>query len=172
MNRQPCRLSSAASALVPARPRHLRQRPRRAARLARVLPYQVGQAVAGRARPGVGDHRLDLGPVPHDARVGHQPGHVVFAEGGHRRGVEPGEGGPEVLPLAQDGQPGQPGLEALQAEPLEDADVAADRPAPLLVVIGEILGSAQTPGAAQLAVRTFDDAHLRHVLRGPWPGGG
>ena len=114
--------------------------------------------------PRVGDHRVDLRPVPDDARVGHQPGHVLLAEGRHGLGVEPGEGGAEVLPLAQDGQPGQPGLEALQAKPLEDRRVAAYRTAPLLVVIGEILRGAQPPGAAQLPVRTLGRAPLRRLL--------
>src|SRR5208283_4590097 len=80
-------------------------------------------------------------------------------------GVESGEGSAEVLAFAQDGQPGQPGLEALEAEPLEDRRFAAHRAAPLLVVIGEVLRSAQTPGTAQLAVRTLGWALLRVLLR-------
>src|SRR4029077_11365640 len=125
----------------------------RRSRLARVLPDQRVQAV-GQAERGarVGDHRADLGPVPDDAAVGHQPGEVLVAEGGHDAGVEPREGGAEVLPLAQDRQPGQPGLEALQAEPLEDGRVAVQRAAPLLVVVRDVLGGTQPPRAAQLSV--------------------
>ena len=72
-------------------------------RLARVLPDQRVQAV-GQAERGarVGDRRVDLGPVADDAGVGDQPGDVRVAERGHGGGVEPGEGGAEVLPLAQD----------------------------------------------------------------------
>ena len=62
--------------------------------------------------------------------VGQQPGHVAGPERGHGRHVEAGERGPEVLPLAQDGQPGQAGLERLQAEPLVQAPVVADRACP------------------------------------------
>ena len=142
---------------------HVGQCPRRRSRLARVLPDQRVQAV-GQAERGarVGDCRVDLGPVPDDAGVGHQPGDVLIAERGHGGGVEPGEGGAEVLPLAQDRQPGQPGLEALQAEPLEDRRVAVQRAAPLLVVVGDVLGRVQPPRAAQLPVRPRDRAIVAH----------
>jgi hypothetical protein len=63
--------------------------------------------VKGRERAGVGDGRLDLGPVADDAGVGEQSRDVDVVEGGDALGVEAREGSPESLPLAQDRQPGQ-----------------------------------------------------------------
>src|SRR6185369_190371 len=58
----------------------------------------------------------------------------------------------------------QPGLESFQAETLEDALVGADRAAPFVVVITEILGGAERPGAAQPPVRAGfrRAAHVTH----------
>src|SRR5262249_57700105 len=75
------------------------------------------------------------------------------AERGDGRGLEPGERGPEVLPLAQDGEPRQPGLERLKRQALEDPGIAAHRPPPLLIVVAAVLRGAQRPRAAQQPVR-------------------
>src|SRR5690606_10402262 len=100
-------------------------------------------------------------------RIGEQPPYVVLGEGRDRRDGEAGEGGAEVLPLAQDHQPRQPRLEALQGQPLEDPVVSPDRPSPLLVVVGDIVGRGGGPGAADPPVRP---GRVRHSgsLAGGW----
>src|SRR6478735_5322168 len=98
-------------------------------------------------RAGVGDRRVHLAHVPDDPRVGHQPGAVGVVEGGDLLGVEPGEGGTEGGSLAQDGDPREAGLEGLEGEPLEEGRLAVDRDAPLVVVVGEVLGGGTGPGA-------------------------
>jgi len=57
---------------------------------------------------GVGDCGPDLQPVAHDGGVGRQPFDVGLTEGRNSLGIEPGEGRPETLTLAQDRQPGKP----------------------------------------------------------------
>jgi hypothetical protein len=52
--------------------------------------------------------------------------------------IKSGEGSSKVLPLAEDSNPGQPGLERLESHPLVEPLHAGDRPAPLIVVIGQI----------------------------------
>ena len=56
---------------------------------------------------GVGERRLDLEPVAHDAGVGHEAVAVGVAERRDRGDVEVRERRPERRPLAQDRQPGQ-----------------------------------------------------------------
>src|SRR5690606_5946958 len=80
----------------------------------------------------------NLGPVAHDAGVGHEPGDVGLAVAGHDLGVEPVEGGQEGRALAQDGDPRQPGLERLQAQQAEQGALVAQGAAPLLVVVGDV----------------------------------
>ena len=63
-----------------------------------------------------------------DAGVGKQPVDVGVAEPGDLLEVETGEGGAEILALAQDRQPGKAGLEAFEADLLEQPDVVG-RPA-------------------------------------------
>ena len=70
----------------------------------------------------------------------------------HRLDLEAGEGAAEVLALAQDRQPREAGLEALQHQPLVEAAVVGDRPAPLLVVVGDVVGRGGAPRAAAAAV--------------------
>src|SRR5579875_4107377 len=165
--------------------RDVRHGPRRRRLFAGVLPHQVAQAAGQFERgPRVGDGRVDLRPVPDDAGVGEESPDVVRAERGDRGDVESGEGGAEVLALAEDRQPGQPGLERLQAEPLEHGLVAAERPAPLLVVVGEVFGAADAPGAAQPPVGPGGRGPVAHVsprsagrtsrksARSRWAGGG
>ena len=83
-------------------------------------------------RAGVGDRRLDLGAVPHDAGVGHEPRDVVVVELRDDLGVEPGERRPERRPLAQDRDPREPGLERPRARPARTARArrARARPTP------------------------------------------
>src|SRR5690606_26156459 len=91
----------------------------------------------------------------------------------HPGEVEPVEGAPEVLALAQDGEPGQPRLEAFQAELLEEPLVLGHRTAPLLVVIVLVVRQARLPPAApqavtaeqQSVVRSFGHAERSAALR-------
>ena len=141
-------------------------------RILRIAPDQRGHpARDGQRGPGVPDDGGDLGPVPDDAGVPEQPGHVGRAESRHVGRVEAAERGPEVFPLAQDREPGQAGLEGFQAQPLENAPVIADRAAPLLVVIGELFRGGQRPRAAQLPVGPGlrRAARISHRGRRPLP---
>ena len=90
-----------------------------------------------------------------DARVPKQPLDVALAEARDRFGIEAGEGGAEVLALAQDRQPRQPGLEALEAQPLEQAALVGDGPSPLLVVVGDV-GRVRLPAANVALTTSFD----------------
>src|SRR5207248_2803417 len=121
-------------------------------------------------RPGVADHGPDLGTVADDAGVGQQPGLIPLVELGHRRWVEPAESGAEAGPLAQDGEPGQARLESLKRQPLEHPGVVAYRLAPFLVVVGEVVGRSQRPGAAQQPVGPGRGAAAGPdgLLRCPW----
>src|SRR3954452_15791478 len=111
--------------------------------------------------PGVGDGRLDLRPVAHDAGVAEQPLDVPVGEAGNRLDAEAFERFPERRSLAQDHEPGQAGLEALEGQPLEHRVVVAYRAAPLVVVIAHIVGCGQRPWAAQATVRPGGSATHR-----------
>src|SRR6188472_3680614 len=105
------------------------------------------------------DRRLDLPAVADDGRVLEEPLDVALAEAGDLAEVEPGEGAPERLALAQDRQPGEPGLEPLERELLEQPHVLGDREAPLVVVVGAVLRLlASSPAAADDAVLVPDEA--------------
>ena len=133
-------------------------------RVGRERPQQLGERHVERGA-GVRDRGLDLGPVAHDRGVGHQPLHVLLAERGHDLGVEARERGPEALALAQDRDPGQPGLERLQAQLLVQRAVIAHRPAPLGVVVGDVLGRGRAPPAAGLPV-VADHQCVAHAAAG------
>ena len=129
--------------------------------LDRLHGHHTGQARQRLACPGqldrrarVCDRRVDLRPVAHDPRVGHQPRDVGLAERRDAPRLEAGEGGTERLALAQDRQPRQARLEALEHEALVDGVLVANRPAPLAVVVGEVVGGAEPPRAAQPTVGT------------------
>src|SRR6266545_3154370 len=127
--------------------------------------------------PPVGDGRLDLGSTADDRGVPEQPRHVRLAEGRHLGGLEVREGETKGLALAQDGQPRQARLEPLEAELLEQTHVVVYRPAPLGVVVGDVLDSRPGPGAAQAPVRTAAQVvgrplvnrigHDSHTIAGP-----
>ena len=104
---------------------------------------------------GVGDGRLDLRPVADDARrrPSSRATSALVVRRDHGR-VEAGERAPERLALAQDRDPREPGLERLEGQPLVEQPVAADRPAPLLVVVGDVVGRRQRPRAARAARRS------------------
>jgi hypothetical protein len=118
--------------------------------------HQVDQRAAlvveRRRGLGVGDGGVDLGHVADDGGVGQQAGPVVTAVGGHLVHVEAVERRPEAGPLAEDGQPGQPGLERLQRQQLEQGALVTQRPAPLVVVVGDVQGIADAPSAAAAPV--------------------
>ena len=65
-------------------------------------------------------------------------------------GSKPANARAERRPLAQDRQPREPRLEPLEAEPLVDPALVADRPAPFLVVVAEVLGVGRLPAANRL----------------------
>ena len=129
----------------------------------------TGGQVAGGG--GVGDRGLDLGPVANDPGVGEQALDLGLAVVGDALVVEPVERLPEVLALAQDRQPREPGLKRLQGQPLVDAPVVGDRPAPLGVVVGDVVGARDAPrAAAQAVVAAGEPAHAGggKLSRGRW----
>ena len=101
--------------------------------------------------------------MPDDPGVVEEADDVAVAEGGDLLRFEPGERPPERVALAEDREPRQSRLEALQAEFLVDAAVVGQRPAPLVVVVGLVLGRAAGPGTAPLPVRTPDRRQLPRV---------
>src|SRR4029450_937601 len=68
-------------------------------------------------------------------------------------GLEVVEGAPEVLALAQDGDPGQPGLKAVEDELLVERAVVVFGHAPFLVVIGDVERVLLGPGTAFEPIR-------------------
>ena len=88
-------------------------------------------------RHGVADRRVDLGAVPDDPGIGHQPLPVGRVERRDDGRVEAAERGSERLALAQDRRPRQARLERFERQPLEQLGVVVDRPAPLVVVVGD-----------------------------------
>ncbi len=91
--------------------------------------------------------------MPLDSLIGEQTFDVVFGEAGDPVGVEVLERDPEGVALAQDRQPREPRLESLEAEALVDAALVADRPPPLVVVVGGVEGVAPAE-AANVAQRS------------------
>src|SRR4030095_3844637 len=76
--------------------------------------------------------------------------HVALAEARHFLGVEAGERAPEILALAQDGDPAQARLHALEDQEREEPRVVVDRHAPLGVVVFAVERVLAAPGAALL----------------------
>ncbi len=86
----------------------------------------------------VGDGRVDLEPVAHDARIGQQPPPVARAVGRDHVGIEPVVGPAERFALLEDGEPGEAGLVDLQHQPLEQRRVVVERKAVLVIVVGPV----------------------------------
>src|SRR5665647_2180368 len=108
----------------------------------------------GQGGAGVGDRRLDLEPVADDAGICEQARRVGFVEGGHGGDVEARERRPEGRPLAQYREPRQARLQRLEGEALEQPVVVEHRPAPLVVVVRDVFGSAaDRPETARATVR-------------------
>ncbi len=102
--------------------------------------------------PRVADGGVDLGPVAHDAGIGQQsfPFPVAEARDGVR--IEVCERAPVGVALAQDRQPGQPRLRSLEDQHLEQVALVARGHAPLVVVVGDVGGVAETPFTADARV--------------------
>ena len=88
--------------------------------------------------------------------------HVAVVESRHLCDIELGERSPKVLALAQDRQPRQPRLEPLQAQLLEQPPIVVDRPPPLVIVIGDVIGEVAGPPAPGAAV-VPDDEPIGHL---------
>ena len=85
--------------------------------------------------PRVGDGRFDFQAITDDALVSHQARNVGLTESRHFPHIEVLERLPEIVALAQDGNPAQPRLKALQGQHLEDLPIVMDRHAPFPVMI-------------------------------------
>src|SRR3989442_449270 len=108
---------------------------------ARVLPLH------GEDRAGIGDRRLDLRAVPHDARVPEELADPARPEAGDARGLEAVEGPAVRLTFLENRRPAEPRLGGLEDEELEEAQVVVDRHPPLLVVVAEHRRVAVRPRA-------------------------
>src|SRR5262249_17481091 len=98
------------------------------------------------------DRALDLAAMPHDACVFEQTRDVARGEARDAVHVEVGERAPEVVALAEDREPAQSALEPLQRDLLEEPSIVTDRPAPLGVVIGDVIAIGPAPAAPDAAV--------------------
>src|SRR5690606_6680418 len=98
------------------------------------------------------DHRLDLAPMPHDARVAEEPLHVPLRVAGDALEIEVVKGAAEVLALGEDRPPAQPGLEPFEAELLEEPSIVHHGKSPFGVVVVEELGGGCAPAAARLPI--------------------
>lgn len=105
---------------------------------------------------GVRDGRLDLRPIPNDARVGHKPFNVFRPKLGDQRRLKALEGLAKTRALAQDRYPGKAGLETFQRQLLEEGAVAVNRSSPLLVVIPTVGIAVADPGTAGDAVGPYE----------------
>jgi hypothetical protein len=101
---------------------------------------------------GVGDGALELEPVADEARVGHEALDVGSGEGSHALRVKAVERGSVVGPLAEYREPTQAGLRALEDEKLKELAVVVHGPAPLLVVVADVLGVSGAPAAAGASI--------------------
>ena len=107
--------------------------------------------------PRVVDRRVDLEPVPNDARVPEQARAVLVAIGRDTVHVEPVEGLPQRLSFLQHRQPTQPRLVDLQYEPLEQIVVASQGQTVLVVMIGGKQRVLQRPGATPALAGPIDE---------------
>ena len=104
------------------------------AAIARILGERAALGDELARAPRVVDCRLDLPAVPDDGRVLEERIDTSRREAGHLLVVEFGEGAPEGLALAENGEPAQPRLESLQGI-LEQPAVVGRRAPPFRVVI-------------------------------------
>ena len=96
--------------------------------------------------------------MAHDARIAQQSLHITPAEACDLGEVEAGEGGPEVVALAQDREPREARLESLEADLLEQPMIVDHRTPPLAVVVGHVVGRAAAPEAALAPALVGDKA--------------
>ena len=115
------------------------------------LPQETVEALAFFDRQiglRVADGRFDLAAVAHDPGVAQQSLDISLAIARDLRGLEPVEGRAEPLAFAQDGDPGQPGLETVQDQLLPQRAAVDIRPAPFVVVIGNVKRVFPAPATA------------------------
>jgi hypothetical protein len=103
--------------------------------LVRVEAAELGLDVEKRL--GVLDRRFNLGPVAHDPRICQQRRDLPFVVAGDLPRVEPVEGAPVSVPLAQDRVPAQPRLGTVKDEEFEKDAIVVYGNAPFFVVVGD-----------------------------------
>lgn len=108
--------------------------------------------------PGIVDGGEDLAPVSHDSGVMEEPRHVFFSEASDTVEIESREGGSEIFPFPEDGEPGEAGLESFEADLFEKTEVIRHFPAPLFVVIAEVVLVLAAPPAAGSAIGSGDQS--------------
>src|SRR5688572_540971 len=108
------------------------------------------------------DHRLDLAPVAHDARISEQARDVLLLEARDAIEIEVMKGGAKVLAFSQDGAPAEPRLKPLETKLLEQPAVVGHRKTPLAIVVFEKLRRRTRPLAALFLVGTKESfTHVR-----------
>src|SRR5437868_7997611 len=96
-------------------------------------------------------HRaFDLEPVADDAGILQQLLDPGLSEARDLGRIEVRERTTVVLALGEDRGPREAGLRALEREELEEHAIVVHRPAPLTVVVGDVLGAPEAPGATRV----------------------
>jgi hypothetical protein len=114
---------------------------------------------------GVADAGLDLQPVADDAGIGHQPLAFGRRVARHHLRIEAIEGPPEIVALAQDGDPRQASLKAIEQQLLEQGARIIFGHAPLLVVVAHVKRIRAAPAAAADAILMLHGGHGQSLLR-------
>lgn len=102
------------------------------------------------------DRCLNLGAIPHDARVLHQRLDLRIIVAHDLLRLETVEGGAEGVALAQDRDPGKTGLKTIEDQLLKERAVVPFGDAPFLVMINDIKGIMARPRTAAAPVRVQD----------------
>src|SRR5690349_4974522 len=106
--------------------------------LVRVEAAELGLHVEERLR--VLDRRCNLRSVAHDPRICEQSRDLPFLVASDLPRVEPVEGAPVRVSLAQDRAPAQPRLGTFKNEELEQHAIVVYGNAPFFVVVGDVQG--------------------------------
>ena len=126
------------------------------------VPQEAREAGAalldGEKGAGARDGPDDLGAVPDDPGILHQPLDIGLREPCDGLRLEPGEGPAEALAPPQDGDPGQAGLEPVEDQFLVQGPAVTLGHAPFGVVISDVDRVEPGPPAARAAVGMMDQA--------------
>src|SRR5690625_4189414 len=115
----------------------------------------------GEPGPCPSDCCFDFSPVSHDSRISKQTLNVGFAKSCHLFRIEAREGPPEVLSLAQDGDPGEARLKAFEYQKLVQLQRVVLRSSPLLIMVALVEWIAADPAASAQAILSLSRRYRR-----------